>query len=217
MTKNELLDAIRLSGADVKIRVSKDELQEIYDGLHVHQKPEPEPEPVIEPKKKPVPEPEPEPEPEPVPEPEPEPEPEPVPEPAVDSFDDLLGKIKGADIPHSTAKPEKPLIEKTRKKRTKKESSPDSTRIEGYVLLIIVDTIFPLGMAWVNNMLNKKKRVEADQLRLAQKDFDKLEPLADQAADYMSININPIAGFFLVASFMYANNLIAIQLGIKTD
>ena len=217
MTRKEIIAAIKAEGVTVSRNATDDQLEQIYANLHVHKKHEPEPEPEPEPKKKPEPKKEPEPEPEPKKEPEPEPEPKKEPEPQPDAFKDLFQKIEGADIPHSEAKPEKPLIEKTRRRKSKKESSPDSFRIEGYVLLLVTDTVFPFGMAWVNNMINKKRKVEASELQLSQKDFDKLEPLADQAADYMSINLNPIAGFFLVASFMYANNMIAIQLGIKTD
>jgi hypothetical protein len=35
--------------------------------------------------------------------------------------------------------------------------------------------------------------------------------LANQAADYMAVNLNPIAGFFIVAAFMYGNNLISLR------
>lgn len=128
------------------------------------------------------------------------------------AFDELLGKIENADIPHSKEKVEKPLIEKTKRKRKKGESSPDSFRIEGYVLLLVTDTIFPFGLAFLNNILDKKIKVDATDLQLNEKDFNKLEPIADQAADFMAVNLNPIAGFFLVATFMYSNNLIALRM-----
>jgi hypothetical protein len=131
---------------------------------------------------------------------------------AAGEFDELLGKIGSASAPEpSTFTGEKPLFEKTRRKKKKGESSPDSFRVEGYVLLLVTDTIFPFAFAFINNALDKRVKVQADELQLADKDFAKLEPLADQAADYMSINLNPIAGFFLVAAFMYSNNLIMIR------
>ena len=62
-------------------------------------------------------------------------------------------------------------------------------------------------------MIDKKhKQIEPTELQLDQKSFDKLEPLADQAADYLSFNINPVAGFFIASSLMYANNMIAIKM-----
>jgi hypothetical protein len=65
-------------------------------------------------------------------------------------------------------------------------------------------------------MVDKKhKKLMASDLQLSEKDFNKLEPLADQAADYMSVNLNPIAGFFLVSAFMYTNNMIVIKMTVE--
>ncbi len=133
------------------------------------------------------------------------------------NFDELLGKVRGADVPPTKEKGDKPLVEKTKRKKKKGESSPDSFRIEGYVLLLITDTIFPFALSFANNMLDKKNKLQPSDLSLNEKDFNKLEPLADQAADYMSVSLNPIAGFFLVASFMYANNLISIKMSINKN
>jgi hypothetical protein len=227
MTKNDLIEAIKATGVDVNPRLSKDELQEIFDGLRVHETPEAEPEkePEAEPEKEPEAEPEKEPEaePEPVPGQEPEAEPEKKPgekteteggeiPPLKDSFDELSEKIKTAESPKAKRKIAKPLVEKTTRKKRKGESDPESFRIEGYVLLILVDTVFPFMLAGANNLLDKKLKIQAHQVQLNEIEFKKLEPLADQAADYMAINLNPIAGFLLVASFMYGNNLINVRM-----
>jgi hypothetical protein len=133
-----------------------------------------------------------------------------------DEFDELLGKISGAEAGTPKEKVVKPIITKEKRKRKKGESSADSFRIEGYILLLATDTLFPTLLAWVNNMVDKKhKKLMASDLQLSQKDFDKLEPLADQAADYMSVNLNPIAGFFLVSAFMYTNNMIVIKMSAE--
>ena len=133
-------------------------------------------------------------------------------------YDELMGKIAGAEVPHSAKPVTKPLVERKKRKQSKKQSEPESTRIEGYILLTIIDVVYPFTLSWLNNLLDKKgKRISATDLQLAQKDFDKLEPLADQAADYLAININPVAGFFLVATFMYANNLIAVKFQMQSN
>ena len=130
-----------------------------------------------------------------------------------DDFDVLLGKISGAEAGQPKEKKGTPLITKEKRKRKKGESSPDTFHVEGYILLLAVDTLFPTILALVNNMVDKKhKKLTASDLALAEKDFAKLEPLADQAADYMTVHLNPIAGFFLIASFMYANNMIVIKM-----
>jgi hypothetical protein len=141
---------------------------------------------------------------------------EPEVEPEKDQFDELLGKISGAEAGQPKEKVVKPIITKEKRKRKKGESSAESFRIEGYILLLATDTLFPTLLAWVNNMVDKKHRkLMASDLQLSQKDFDKLEPLADQAADYMSVNLNPIAGFFLVSAFMYTNNMIVIKMTVE--
>jgi hypothetical protein len=132
-----------------------------------------------------------------------------------DDFDELLGKVKSASTGVPKDETKQPLITKEKRKRKKGESSPDSFRIEGYILLLATDTAFPTILAFINNLVDKKHRkITADELRLAEKDFNKLEPLADQAADYMTVHLNPIAGFFIIATFMYANNIIAVKMEI---
>jgi len=130
-------------------------------------------------------------------------------------FDELQEKIEGAEIPKEKISEGKPLFEQTKRKIKKGGSSPDSFRIEGYVLLLVTDTIFPFTLAFLNNLLDKKTKVKATDLQLNETDFKKLEPLADQAADYMSVNLNPIAGFLLVSTFMYSNNLLATRMQIE--
>jgi hypothetical protein len=128
-------------------------------------------------------------------------------------YDEMIKKIGGATVPPKKEKVEKPFAERKTRKSKKGASDPEATRIEGFILLIAVDTLFPFALAFLNNMLDKKgKRIEPKDLQLDQKSFDKLEPLADQAADYLSFNINPVAGFFIASSLMYANNLIQIKM-----
>lgn len=178
-----------------------DYLQELHDKLHVHSLPDEE----VAPEEAPV--------------EEAPAEETPAPEvpteevPKTDDYDELIQKIGGAKVPPKKVPTEKPFAERKTRKSKKGASDPEATRIEGFILLIAVDTLFPFALAFLNNMLDKKgKRIEPNQLQLDQKSFDKLEPLADQAADYLSFNINPVAGFFIASSLMYANNLIQIKM-----
>ena len=88
--------------------------------------------------------------------------------------------------------------------------------MQGYLLLLGVDTIFPAILSFANNMLDKKHKLTVAEIKLNDADFKSLEPLADQAADYMSINLNPIAGFFIMSSLLYANNVITLKMQSKT-
>jgi hypothetical protein len=179
-----------------------EQLQEISDRLHVHVYTE-EPEAPEAPEAPETPE---------VVE-TPAEEPETPETPENSDYDELLGKIGSATPPEPKEKKEKPLVERKVRKAKKGSSDPNATRIEGFILLIAVDTIFPFGLAFLNNMIDKKhKQIEPTELQLDQKSFDKLEPLADQAADYLSFNINPVAGFFIASSLMYANNMIVLKM-----
>ena len=131
-------------------------------------------------------------------------------------FDELQQRISAASAPQPQKKTRRPGVEKTARKKKKGQSDPDSFRIEGYILLLITDTVFPFAFSALNNMLDKKIKIQVNQLQLDEKQMAKLEPLADQAADYMAINLNPIAGFFLMATFMYGNNLLSIRMSYET-
>lgn len=155
--------------------------------------------------------------------PEPE-EPETVPEqpetepPSIDEdFEALQQRIASASAPEPQKKQRRPGVEKTTRKKKKGQSDPDSFRIEGYILLLITDTVFPFAFAALNNMLDKRIKISAVDLQLDEKQMSKLEPLADQAADYMAINLNPIAGFFLMATFMYGNNLLTLRMSFEVS
>lgn len=189
--------------------MSVKELQAIYDKLHVHSTPETEPD------VDPAPE-TPEPEQPDLSEPDSAETPEPEPDNTEQSeLDELAKKIAAAEPPEAKQTKTKPPFEKTTRRKKKGESSPDSIRIEGYILVLVTDTVFPFGFAALNNMLDKKIKVNASDLILTEKQAKELEYLADQAADYMQVNINPIAGFFIAASFMYGNNLLAIRMNFE--
>lgn len=207
-SKNELLEIIRDNGLSGNASMTKAELQEIVDGLlpstrQHEEKPEEEKEQEENPEE------EANTEEEKIGDIE-EPEKE---KPSDQDFDELLGKIKGAEAPSpKPPKGEAPIFEKKKRKSKKGESDPNSFRMQGYLLLLATDTIFPAALSFANNLLDKKHKISVAELKLNDRDFASLEPIADQAADYMSININPIAGFFIMASFLYANNIIILKM-----
>lgn len=134
-----------------------------------------------------------------------------------EDFESLQQRIASASAPEPQRKTRRPGVEKTTRKKKKGQSDPDSFRIEGYILLLITDTVFPFAFAALNNMLDKRIKISAVDLQLDEKQMSKLEPLADQAADYMAINLNPIAGFFLMSTFMYGNNLLTLRMSFEVS
>ena len=139
-------------------------------------------------------------------------------EPQTDEdYEALQARIAAASAPEPQKRTRRPGVEKTTRKKKKGQSDPDSFRIEGYILLLITDTVFPFAFAALNNMLDKRIKISAVDLQLDEKQMSKLEPLADQAADYMAINLNPIAGFFLMSTFMYGNNLLSLRMSFEVS
>lgn len=142
---------------------------------------------------------------------------EPEPTNPDEDFEALQQRIASASAPEPQRKTRRPGVEKTTRKKKKGQSDPDSFRIEGYILLLMTDTVFPFAFAALNNMLDKRIKISAVDLQLDEKQMSKLEPLADQAADYMAINLNPIAGFFLMSTFMYGNNLLTLRMSFEVS
>jgi len=187
-------------------------------------KPEPEPEPEPDPEPTPEPEPEPKPEPEPEPEPKPKPTPEPEPEPkdkkkglyinrekggnTPDSIEDLRNQIKDLDVETVQSKvPKKPIVERKKtQRRGRKKNQPDSFQVEGYVILMVIDTLIPSILVAGNNMFNKKFKLKTTDLQFSPEQWKQVEPIADQAAEFLTININPVAGLFIVSGIFYGSN-----------
>jgi hypothetical protein len=88
-------------------------------------------------------------------------------------------------------------------------------RIEGYMLIMVTDTVFPTLLSVANNMIDKKHKVTVSDLKLSEEDMSALSPLADQAASSMSIALSPIAGYFIMSAFMYANTMINVKMGLS--
>lgn len=212
MTRRELREALQTAGVDVKRSMLKEELEQLYDKfIHVHRLPN---EPTTEPVEPAEPGETTEPDGSELDEPtEPtEGEPPVEGEPSKDAFDEILGKISGAKAPEPKQRTEKDLFTVEKKKRGRKDSDPGSFHLQGYVLLLIMDTIFPWTFSFLNNLLDKRVQVKVTDLKLPEDDFKQLIPLADQAAAYLSINLNPVVGFLLVSTFMYGNVLIVARM-----
>ena len=134
-----------------------------------------------------------------------------------ESLNELEEKIKEAKGFEQTKEKSKPLVERKRKKISKTNSDPDTFRINGYILLLVVDTVFPFAFTMIHNMFEKRFRIENNDISLNDKQQKELEPLANQAADYMQINVNPIAGFFITTGLMYGANMFAFRSSIIAE
>lgn len=80
--------------------------------------------------------------------------------------------------------------------------------VNGYMLLTIMDIVFPIGIKFIFGLFNKEaKSVNISALKLEPEQKESLRPMADQVAVYIFEKVNPLTMFVLMSSFYYATNL----------
>lgn len=126
-------------------------------------------------------------------------------------FDEIQQQLNNAtsfdEVENQTATP---LLTKEKRGR-KGEKLEDKFVIEGYILLLLVDIVFPFALSMIVRIVAKKD-VQMVDIQLDDKAMKRLEPLADACAKQLSVNMSPITGFFIVSALLYAQNVsIAIQ------
>lgn len=165
---------------------------------------------------------------------EPEPKPEPKPdEPNFENVDDIedesdamFQRMRASIVTESTQQEQtqsdsfvsvdtnvnKTVETKTRKQR-KGKTTNESFQLDGYILLMLVDMAFPIGVAMIFNMFvkDKTKKIDAGDLSLKPEQQEKLQPLADKAAESLNFKTSPIASFTIMSSLMYASNLYVLK------
>lgn len=93
---------------------------------------------------------------------------------------------------------------------TSSQSSKPSLNVlvNGYMLLTIMDIVFPIGIKFIFGLFNKDaKSVNISALKLEPEQKESLRPMADQVAVYIFEKVNPLTMFVLMSSFYYATNL----------
>jgi len=86
------------------------------------------------------------------------------------------------------------------------KEAPQAQYINGHLLLILVDTILPLGISWgANKFMNKK--VTARQLKMTDDEKESLIELADATASQMNVSMPPLQLFIVSCSLIYASKL----------
>jgi hypothetical protein len=93
---------------------------------------------------------------------------------------------------------------------TSSQSSKPSLNVlvNGYMLLTIMDIVFPIGIKFIFGLFNKEaKSVNISALKLEPEQKESLRPMADQVAVYIFEKVNPLTMFVLLSSFYYATNL----------
>jgi len=75
--------------------------------------------------------------------------------------------------------------------------------IDGYMLITLMDTFFPviLKLAW-----KKAKKLKDKDIQLSKDQREHLEPIADEIAQQLLSFLDPVSLFFIMAGAMYFQN-----------
>lgn len=126
----------------------------------------------------------------------------------VNMFDEIQNQLQNTTqyVSENVTSEDKTLFEK--KKRDKKgKAIDDSFQIEGYILLMLMDMLFPLAISFIVGFV-AKKNIKASDLQLDDEALKRLEPLADQCAKQLSVNVSPITGFFVLSGIFYTQKTV---------
>jgi len=81
----------------------------------------------------------------------------------------------------------------------------DSQLLTGSLLILLIDLLFPLVITTLNNMFNKKTKIDSEDLMLTEKQKKDLVPIADQVARKINID-NPLLLMVICLGGIYGIN-----------
>lgn len=134
-----------------------------------------------------------------------------------DEIENVFHRLDNARVEHTedtapktglvtiTQEPKKPKA--TRKTRKKKE---DISYIEGYILLVVADILFPTAFVFLFNMFSKKRKIDFGEMTLTPEEEEKLQPLADKAAEHMQVKMSPVAMLGISMAVVYAQKAVGV-------
>lgn len=114
---------------------------------------------------------------------------------------------------------DEPIIqtdEQKKETRGRKRKSKFKTTIEGkevisgFLLLLIIDIIFPNIIMFINNRYAKTK-IKSNQLQLSQTQRNELQPIADEVAKEIMINASPVLILILALGSIYFTNFLSLK------
>lgn len=114
---------------------------------------------------------------------------------------------------------DEPVIEgqETKKEtRGRKRKSKFKTTVEGkeiisgFLLLLVIDIIFPNIIMFVNNKFAKEK-IKSKGLQLTKEQRNELQPIADEVAKEIMLNASPILILTLALGSIYFTNYLSLK------
>lgn len=117
-------------------------------------------------------------------------------------FDVLTGYT--AEPEHENEQPQQ-QTEQTQQQNEPEASTTglNTSWVTGYILLLVLDVAIPNLLAF---LIFRKKKIDITKIQLTPKQLRELEPIADQAAKYLNLQINPLLVLIASMGAMYMNN-----------
>jgi hypothetical protein len=89
-----------------------------------------------------------------------------------------------------------------------KEFSPsENVVISGALIMLMLNIVLPVAIKTTAKIVFKKN-LDSDILKLSKKESDELSPLAEQAAAYLNLKVNPVTAFVLAITSVYTAKVI---------
>jgi hypothetical protein len=125
----------------------------------------------------------------------------------------LEGFEKPSDIPFGS-ETENPLVDvsmspdvekKKRKPYTKRVKEDEIDIVDGEDIQMFIDLILPIAISGIHNMTSPNK-MSPDSIMLTHKQEEKMNRLAQRAADRMKVSMNPFLALAIGVSVAYGGN-----------
>lgn len=85
-----------------------------------------------------------------------------------------------------------------------------SDYINGAMFILLIDLLLPNVIAFGNNKLTKKK-IKASKMQMTDKQRSDLQPLADEVAKHLLVNVSPITLFVISLVGIYGINFMMLK------
>lgn len=90
------------------------------------------------------------------------------------------------------------------------EEAPQRSLISGFMLLMVADALIPSLFSFVYSKV-KGKKIDSRKLRLSKQEREEMRELADEAAKFMLLSLNPVSQLAIVMGAMYFGKIMEYE------
>ena len=92
-------------------------------------------------------------------------------------------------------------------------TAPKISLVRGYMILLVLDFVLPMGITFMLRKTNNPKfnKLTARDIKLSDAEFDDLEPVADEVAKDVQLNLSPMTQLFLGMAIIYGGKILTLE------